>query len=127
MMNQLQQRFLMFLIGCIGTRSLFVIIAKNVNTEYLKYLGYLALLPAIGFIYIYLTGSRKTGSEVFGEKIWWNDLRPIHSMLYFLFAYNAIIGNTQSWIYLLVDVLIGLISFLIHHYANGNFFTLLKI
>ena len=126
-MNHLQQRILMFLIGCIGIRSLFVIIAKYINTKYLKYLGYLALLPAIGFIYIYLTGSRKTGAEVFGEKIWWNNLRPVHSILYFLFAYNAIIGNKQSWIYLLIDVLIGLISFLIHHYVNGNIFTLLNI
>jgi hypothetical protein len=125
-MNQLQQRILLFLIGCIGVRSLFVIIAKLVNTKYLKYLGYLALLPAIGFIYIYLTGSRKTGAETFGEKIWWNDLRPIHSILYFLFAYNAIIGNKQSWIYLLVDVLIGFISFVIHHYVNGDFFKLLN-
>ena len=123
-MNHLQQRMLMFLIGCIGTRSLFVIIAKYVNTQYLKYMGYLALLPAIGFIYIYLTGSRKTGPETFGEKIWWNNLRPIHSMLYFLFAYNAINGNKQAWIYLLVDVLFGLISFLIHHYVNGDFFKL---
>jgi hypothetical protein len=123
-MNDLQKRVLMFLIGCIGTRSLFVIIAKYVNTQYLKYLGYLALLPAIGFIYIYLTGSRKTGPETFGEKIWWNNLRPIHSMLYFLFAYNAINGNKQAWIYLLVDVLFGLISFLIHHYVNGDFFKL---
>jgi len=120
-MNHLQQRFLLFLIGCIGIRSLFVIIAKCINTKYLKYLGYLALVPAIGFIYIYLTGTRKTGAEVFGEKIWWNNLRPIHSILYFLFAYNAIIGNKQAWIYLLVDVLIGLISFLIHHYVNGDF------
>jgi hypothetical protein len=111
-MNHLQQRFLMFLIGCIGIRFLFVIIAKYIDTKYLKYLGYLALIPAIGFIYIYLTGARKTGAEVFGEKIWWNNLRPIHSILYFLFAYNAIIGNKQSWIYLLVDVLFGLISFL---------------
>jgi hypothetical protein len=126
-MNHLQQRFLLFLIGCIGVRSLFVIIAKNTNTEYLKYLGYLALLPAIGFMYIYLSGSRKTGAEVFGEKIWWNDLRPVHSILYFLFAYNAIIGNTQSWLYLLVDVSIGLLSFLIHHYKNGNIFTVLHI
>jgi len=119
-MNHLQQRFLMFLIGCIGTRSLFVIIAKYIDLQYLKYLGYLALLPAIGFMYIYLTGSRKTGAEVFGEEIWWNNLRPIHSILYFLFAYNAITGNNQSWIFLLVDVLIGLLSFLIHHHANGN-------
>ena len=125
-MNDLQKRFLMFLIGCIGTRSLFVIIAKYVNTQYLKYMGYLALLPAIGFIYIYLTGSRKTGAETFGEKIWWNKLRPIHSILYFLFAYNAIIGNKQAWIYLLGDVLFGLTSFVIHHYVNGDFSKLLK-
>ena len=126
-MNHLQQRFLLFLIGCVGIRSLFVIIAKYINTKYLKYLGYLALVPAVGFIYIYLTGTRKTGAEVFGEKIWWNNLRPIHSILYFLFAYNAIIGNKQSWIYLLIDVLIGLISFLIHHYMNGDILKLLNV
>jgi hypothetical protein len=120
-MNNIQKRFLLFLIGCIGTRSLFVLIAKNAGPKYLPLLGYLALLPAIGFIYIYLTGSRKTGAEVFGEKIWWNDLRPIHSLLYFLFAYNAIIGNTKAWIYLLIDVVFGLISFLIFHFKNGDF------
>ena len=125
-MNDLQKRFLMFLIGCIGVRSLFVIIAKYVNTQYLKYLGYLALLPAIGFIYIYLTGSRKTGPETFGEKIWWNNLRPIHAILYLLFAYNAITGNKQAWLYLLADVLFGLLSFLIHHYLNGDFSKLLN-
>jgi hypothetical protein len=126
-MNDLQKIFLMFLIGCIGLRSIFVIIAKYINTNYLKYLGLLALIPAIGFIYIYLTGSRKTGAEVFGNKIWWNNLRPIHSILYFLFAYNAIIGNKESWIYLFVDVVIGLISFLLHHYINGDFSKVFNI
>jgi len=125
-MDHLRQRFLLFLIGCIGVRSLFVVIAKRANAKYLKYFGYLALLPAIGFMYIYLTGSRKTGAEVFGEKIWWNDMRPIYSITYFLFAYNAIIGNKQAWIYLLADVLIGLSSFLIHHYMNGNICKLMN-
>lgn len=120
-MNNIQKRFLLFLIGCIGVRSLFVVIAKNIDIKYLQYLGFLALLPALGFAYIYLTGSRETGKEVFGEKIWWNDLRPLHSLLYFLFAYNAIIGNKNSWIYLLIDVVIGIISFLIFHYRNGDF------
>ena len=120
-MNDIQKRFLLFLIGCIGTRALFVYIAKNIDVKYLPLLGYLALLPAIGFLYIYFTGSRKTGGEVFGEKIWWNDLRPIHSLIYFLFAYNAIIGNNKAWIYLLVDVIFGLISFLIFHFKNGDF------
>ncbi len=121
-MTQLQTRILLFLIGCIGVRSLFVVIAKTINRNYLKYLGYLALLPAIGFIYIYLTGSRKSGPETFGDKIWWNNLRPIHAILYLLFAYNAIIGNKEAWIYLLIDVVFGLISFLIYHYIKGDFF-----
>ena len=125
-MNNIQKRFLLFLIGCIGIRSLFVIVAKNSDIKYLKYMGYLALLPAFGFIYIYLTGSRKTGEEVFGDKIWWNNLRPIHSFLYFLFAYNAIIGNKNAWMYLFADVLFGLISFLLFHYNNGDFLKLIK-
>ena len=52
-MNQLQKTLLMFLIGCIGARSLLVVIAKYTNTKYLKYLGYLALFPATGFINLF--------------------------------------------------------------------------
>ena len=120
-MNTIQKRFLLFLIGCIGTRSLFVYLAYIASTTYLKYMGYLALLPAIGFFYLFLSGSRKTGGEVFGDKIWWNDLRPVHGTMYLLFAYNAINGNDSAWIYLLADVIIGLISFLIFHYQNNSF------
>ena len=125
-MNTIQKRFLLFLIGCIGIRSLFVYLAKNANTNYLPYMGYLALLPAMGFIYLFLTGSRKTGAEVFGDKIWWNDLRPVHGLLYFLFAYNAINKNNGAWVYLLVDVIIGLTSFLWFHYYNGDFSKLVN-
>ena len=121
-MNNIHKRFLLFIFGCIGIRSLFVVIAKNAPINYLKYMGYLALLPAISFMYIYITGSRKTGPEVFGEKIWWNDLRPLHALLYFLFAYNAILGDKSSaWVYLAIDVVFGLLSFLFFHYKNGDF------
>ncbi len=117
----MQKRFLLFLIGCIGVRSIFVLIAKNATAYYLQILGYLALLPAIGFVYIYLTGSRQVGAEVFGEKIWWNNLRPIHAILYLLFAYNAINGNKMAYQYLLFDVIFGLVSFLVYHYNKGDF------
>lgn len=119
-MDTKYKRFLLFLIGCIGTRSLLVYIAKNASIEILKYMGYLLLIPAFGFIYIYLTGSRKTGPEVFGDKIWWNNLRPIHGLLYLLFSYNAINGNMNSWIYLFIDVLFGLISFFMHHFISES-------
>ena len=125
-MNDLQKRILLFLFGCIGTRSLLVYIAKNIKETYLKYLGYLALIPATGFMYLFLSGKRKTGPEVFGDKIWWNKLRPLHSLLYFLFAYNAINGNRNAWKFLLLDVIIGLISFLSFHYFNGDFSKLFR-
>ena len=119
-MNNIQKRFLLFLCGCIVVRILFVIISK-VYIEYLPIFGYIALLPAIGFFYIYATNSRETGNEVFNEKIWWNDLRPIHGLLYMTFAIMAINKNSDSWMVLLLDVMIGLISFLSFHYNEGNF------
>jgi hypothetical protein len=115
-MDNVHKRFLLFLVGCIGTRLLLVYIAKNINTTLLRYMGYITLLPAFGFMYIFLTGSRKTGAEVLGDKIWWNDLRPIHALLYFAFSYNAINGNPYSWVYLFVDVMLGLVSFLAYHF-----------
>ncbi len=114
-MNNIYKRYLLFLIGCIGIRFYFAYFAKNSDSTSLKKIGYLALLPVIGFMYIYITGSRETGLEVFGDKIWWNNLRPVHALLYFLFSYNAINGNKNAWIYLLIDVLIGLNSFIIFH------------
>ena len=123
-MNNQHKRFLLFLIGCIGIRFYFVYFAKNSSITVLKKLGFLALLPAIGFTYIYLTGSRTTGAEVLGDKIWWNNLRPIHALLYFLFSYNAINGNKNAWKYLLIDVLIGLNSFMIFHSFFANYKTI---
>ena len=119
-MNNIQKRFLLFICGCILTRSLFVLIAKN-YIEYLPIMGSVAVLPAIGFFYIYFTNSRQTGNEVFGDKIWWNSLRPIHGTLYAIFAYMALQKNPSAWIILLLDVIIGLSGFLYFHYIEGNF------
>ena len=119
-MNNTQKRFILFLLGCIPTRLLLVYLTKNISLEYLPIFGYVALIPAVGFIYLYLSGSRKTGPEVLGEKIWWDNLRPIHSLFYFTFAYNAIYKFKGAWVYLLYDVIFGLTSFLIFHYINND-------
>lgn len=114
-MDVLQKRMLLFLIGCMGARFALVWAAKNAATWLLPYMGLLALVPAFGFMYIYLTGARKTGPEVFGGKIWWNALRPVHAALYFGFAVAALAGSRRAWWFLLADVLLGLVSFLWHH------------
>lgn len=116
-MNDIKlKRILLFLFGCIFLRLFFVYITKTISIQYLPLLGYIALLPAIGFSYIYFTGTRQTGPETFGQKIWWNNLRPIHSILYFLFAYFAITKQQDiAWKVLLLDVSIGLFAFTIFH------------
>ena len=120
-MNIIQKRFLAFLLLCIPTRIIIALIAKYINNKYLPYLGYLAILPAIGFAYIFIFGKRKRGGETFGQKIWWNNLRPIHSFVFALFAYLAISKNQNSYIVLFADVFIGLVSFLYYHYSVGSF------
>jgi hypothetical protein len=120
-MNNIQKRFLLFLFGCIPTRLAFMYFAKICSLQYLPILGYVALILAFGFLYLFLTGSRTTGAETFGEKIWWNNLRPIHALLYILFAYNAINKVRNAWLYLLYDIIIGLVSFLFFHYINNDF------
>ena len=109
------QRLLTFLIGCIGTRSLLTYVAYR-YTRYLPYMGYIALIPAVGFAVIFAGGFRKTGVEVAGEKIWWNDLRPVHSALFGLFAISAIQQNVHAWMFLLIDTLLGLASFTQHYF-----------
>ena len=119
-MNKIQKRFIGFLI-CIIARILLVVLAKKLEDKYLKILGMLLLLPALGFMVIYLNGYRKTGLETQGDKIWWNDLRPIHATLYFMFAYYAINKNKKSYKILLFDVIFGTVAFLIYHYTEDSF------
>jgi hypothetical protein len=110
-MSPIQIRTILFLIGCIGTRLLLAYIAKIAKPQLLQYLGYIALVISAGFLYIYFTGSRQTGPEVLGGRIWWNDLRPVHAFLYGLFAYHAISRHANAWIYLFIDVVVGLVAF----------------
>jgi hypothetical protein len=112
------------MIGCIGARLFLVILAKNALLPWLKIMGYLALLPSLGFMYLFLSGSRK-GTGAFGEKIWWESLRPFHSLLYFLFALFAIKGRREAWVFLFLDVVIGSAGFFYVHIKQGDFRSLL--
>ena len=111
---------LLFLIGCIGVRTALALLAKYIDKDYLPYLGYLALIPAIGFIFVYLTDRRQTGIEA-GGVIWWNKLRPIHGMLYILFAIYAIKKESFAWTVLALDVFLGLSFWVAHRIYDVSF------
>ncbi len=121
-MNTIQKRFLLFLGGCIPLRLLIAYIAKTASFQTLTYLAYLALVPAFGFFYLFFSGARKTGGEVFGDKIWWNWLRPVHGLIYLMFAVSVLVYKYRSaYILLVVDVVLGLLSFIAFHWKAGDF------
>ena len=120
-MNAMQKRFLLFLGACIPARLLFALLAKKTPLKYLPYLGYIALLPALGFIYLYFSGKRQTGIETQGAPIWWTKIRILHGGLYLSFAIAAINRMASAYKFLLADVALGLILFLWHHSTSGSF------
>ena len=110
------KRMLMFLIGCMGARLLFVFLAYKLPINWFRLMGVIAIIIGLGFLTIYWFGLRKTGPETMGETIWWNSLRPFHALTYLTFGIMAIMGKqTYAWIILLIDLLVGLTAFLIHH------------
>lgn len=98
------------------TRLLLVYCAKEIHQDGLQYMGYISLIPALGFLYIYLFNLRKTGIEARG-RIWWNNMRPLHGVLYLLFAIYAIKKERFAWIVLFIDVVLGFAIWLHHYYT----------
>jgi len=115
------KRIIVFLFGCILTRCILVYLAKTLDKKYLKIMGYIAIPIGLSFMYLYFVGNKTADSQLewLGDKkIWWNNLRPVHGLLYLLFALFAIKQSEYAWVFLLIDVIIGLSGWLYHHRNN---------
>jgi hypothetical protein len=115
-------RKILFLVGCIGTRSLLTGLSTNINL--LPYIAIITLLISIGFLYIYIFGNEKADAQLEwtgDKKIWWNQLRLVHGLLYLLFSILAFKQNSYAWIVLGIDTFIGLFVWILHTYYNMNF------
>ena len=68
------KRIVVFLFGCILARIMLVFLAKKINKEHLKILGYIAILVGASFWYLYLVGNARADAQLewLGDKkIWW--------------------------------------------------------
>ena len=113
-----KKRMLLFLIGCIGMRTLLTIGVMFTKSDYLPYEGYVGLLVACSFFYLYMNGNKYADGQLkqYGEKnIWWNEMRFVHGTFYLIFAIMAIQKNLYAWIPLGLDVIVGLNSWLKHN------------
>jgi hypothetical protein len=116
-LTKMQKRMLIFFIGCIGARLLFVYLAFKLPLFWLKIMGMIAIIISMGFLMTFIFDLRNTG--IMGDKVWWNSLRPFHSVTYLIFGILAIKGiQNEAWKILLLDVSVGLGAFLIHYFVH---------
>lgn len=127
MFTDIQKRFLLFLFACIPTRILLAnIVYYSSKHEYIRIImGIITLIISLSFLSIFIFGWRETGTETFGKPIWWNSLRPIHSLIYGFVAYNLLFVWRKNYLHLernllIFDALFGLCAFIIFHIYNGN-------
>jgi hypothetical protein len=124
-MNDIQKRFFLFLVFCLPVRIFITLLARKATPEQLRMMGRIALVPALGMIYLYITKSRQTGVETQGGEIWWKNMRPLYALLYFSFAYMALNENKNAYKALALDIVVGFTTFVMYHYSEGNFKKLL--
>jgi len=110
---------------CLSLRALIAYaFYRGAPARFLPIMGVLAIMVAIGFMSIYLFEWRQGSVTETGKgcTVWWNDLRPIHAVLYLLAGVSTLMywkqgkgggnGEGKRWIgslFLSMDVCIGVV------------------
>lgn len=111
-MNRIRSYFMI----CIFVRLLICYLAyKTFHRPYLHQFWYIVFfIISMSFLYQFITKYRNKGA--FNQDIWWDFLRPFHSILFLISGYLVYIQN-DSFIYLLLfDVVIGTIFHIKYRY-----------
>ena len=103
---------------CIAVRlsiAYLAFLTYNSNWRYILVSFFFA--ASIGFTYLYITKQRQKGA--FGQKIWWDFLRPIHATLFFISGVLLTMKFKETYIILVIDAFIGPISVLLLRKINS--------
>jgi hypothetical protein len=86
-------------------------------------LGLMVCSIGICFWYIYWFNLRKTGLEVFGDVIWWNDMRPVHGIMYILAGVALLSKDYKgyAWKLIVADTVVGLVKFTDYHFGTKKY------
>ena len=100
---------LYFLI-CIIVRLLLAYSAFSLyNHRFRHLLAILFFAMSLGFLYQFIAQPRKIGA--FHNKIWWNFLRPVHVLLFFMASIGLYLKFEYTYALLILDLFIGVVGF----------------
>lgn len=100
-----------FIFFCLPARLLLALLAKKIESKYLPIMGLITIFISISF-FINFIKNKKGDKGFFGNYVWWNNYRLIHSFSYAIFSIQALLKYNNAWIILCVDALLGLIFFI---------------
>ena len=116
-------RILLFIFICLPVRLLIAFFAKFLQNNSIKYLqsstiqyifSLFTLIIGISFINNWFINKKVGG---FGGKVWWKNLRLIHGINFILYSILSIMNIKNAYKLLFMDVLIGLISFILNYFV----------
>ena len=114
-MKAVYKRWLLFLIGCLGTRSAIAYAAYAIPIDYLFLMGIAGVLLVLGLLRASLT-NRTHGIEMLGQdKIWWQRWRYVHMTTWTLFSVLAFLKTKWAWMILAGDVGLAFLAFILHY------------
>ena len=100
---------------CVLTRlGLTFLVSKNYNNNYRYFLILFYLVLGSGLLIQYIKNDRVIGA--FGEKVWWQNYRIIHTILFYSVCYLLYKKNSNSWKLLLLDTLISIFGHIKYNY-----------
>ena len=101
---------MLFLLGCIPVRASLAWYTKKYPS---KNLGYVLLIIAVTFLYLYFNNLRLNAQEASDGVTWWAPYRIIHGLLYLAAAIYMFKDSKRAWIPLTIDVILGFLVFMI--------------
>ena len=85
-----------------------VYVVQKMPIRYMFVLLYLLL--SIGSLYQYRVKTRTIGA--FNNKVWWDNLRPIHALLFLCTSIGLFYKYKYSYMFLIVDTFIGVLGYI---------------
>jgi hypothetical protein len=96
-----------FWLGCVPARLVMALVLYFVPLSWLPFFGVAALFGVAGLLYRTFTYDRQQVG-VFKQPVTWNAARPVHALIWLVFAILAISRNSCARIVPFIDVLAGI-------------------
>ena len=98
---------LLYWLVCIPVRTSLAVGIKYIPIDYLPYTAIIAFIAASLWLWRFFT-NKPNSKGSFGQSVWWNKMRVVHSLIWIAFGVLALLKNKYAYLLLLLDVLVGI-------------------